>query len=312
MTVAGGGISQTVNVTQTGVETFLTISPASLNLGPNSGSIGTFSVSSNVNWSVNDDASWLSITPFSGSNNGTVTVMSSSANSSSSSRSATVSITGGGLTRTAIVTQNPNISAVQIYVNGATYNSFLSASGEQWYYFETSLAGDYTIETHGTTDTRMNLYMNDHTTLIASDDDGGEGTASKIEGSLAANMIYFVKIEGNNSSTSGSYSIDIKGPTTTGLDNIQKNFPSKYDLAQNYPNPFNPNTNIEFSLPTSGFVSLKVYTLLGVEVMSLVDGYFTAGVHKIDWNAEHLPNGIYLYVLLTGNFHAFRKAILMK
>ena len=108
VTVSGGGISRTVSVTQSPADVNLTVSPSSLTLESSSGSNDDFNVTSNTSWTVSDDASWLSVSPLSGSNNGTVTVTASSANTStSSSRSATVTVSGGGISRTVSVTQSP-------------------------------------------------------------------------------------------------------------------------------------------------------------------------------------------------------------
>jgi predicted amidohydrolase YtcJ len=96
------------------------------------------------------------------------------------------------------------------------------------------------------------------------------------------------------------------------LRNTHQNIPDGTTLLQNYPNPFNPNTTIEFSLPKSEWVSLKMYSVLGKEVARLVSGKCSAGPHKIAWNAENLANGIYYYVLLAGDYREVRKAVFMK
>jgi hypothetical protein len=88
--------------------------------------------------------------------------------------------------------------------------------------------------------------------------------------------------------------------------------PDEFDLKQNYPNPFNPSTTIEFSLPQSGFVTLKVYNNLGEEVSTLKSGYFSAGNYKTLWNAAGLPSGIYFYQLRAEKFVQTKKLILMK
>jgi hypothetical protein len=64
--------------------------------------------------------------------------------------------------------------------------------------------------------------------------------------------------------------------------------PQDYQLSQNYPNPFNPMTTIEFDLPKSSEVSLKVYNILGEEVATLLSASLPSGSHKVDWNAAQL------------------------
>ena len=83
-------------------------------------------------------------------------------------------------------------------------------------------------------------------------------------------------------------------------------------LSQNYPNPFNPNTTIKFTLPEPGFVTLKVYNLLGEEVITLVSEELNSGHYKYIWNASGLSSGIYFYRLQAGNFVNTKKTLLLK
>ncbi len=85
-----------------------------------------------------------------------------------------------------------------------------------------------------------------------------------------------------------------------------------YELKQNYPNPFNPTTNINYSIPKSGFVTLKVYDVLGNEVTALVNEEKLAGRYNINFDGNKLASGIYLYVLRTGDFVQSRKMLLLK
>ncbi|MCK5571112.1 MAG: T9SS type A sorting domain-containing protein, partial [Bacteroidetes bacterium] len=83
-------------------------------------------------------------------------------------------------------------------------------------------------------------------------------------------------------------------------------------LEQNYPNPFNPTTNVNYSIPTAGFVTLKVYDLLGQEVVTLVNQEQDAGSYRVDFNAVDLANGAYFYRLTAGTFTDVKKMVLMK
>jgi|YNPMSStandDraft_1061717.scaffolds.fasta_scaffold01980_4 hypothetical protein len=85
-----------------------------------------------------------------------------------------------------------------------------------------------------------------------------------------------------------------------------------YNLSQNYPNPFNPTTSIEFSLPKSSYVSLKVYDILGKEVASLVGENLSAGSYKAIFDATNLKSGIYVYVLKAGEYFEAKKMTLLK
>jgi GH35 family endo-1,4-beta-xylanase len=99
---------------------------------------------------------------------------------------------------------------------------------------------------------------------------------------------------------------------STGIHKEENGIPAEYNLAQNYPNPFNPSTKINFSLPKDGFVSLKVYNLLGEEVISLINGFQPAGNHYVILNVSQFSSGVYLYQLKTGNFVDTKKFVLMK
>ncbi|HWA07685.1 MAG TPA: T9SS type A sorting domain-containing protein [Ignavibacteria bacterium] len=88
--------------------------------------------------------------------------------------------------------------------------------------------------------------------------------------------------------------------------------PSSFELKQNFPNPFNPTTNINFSLPKSTYVSLKVYDLVGREVKTLVDGNQQQGTYNIMYDAVNLPSGIYFYTLKTNEFTETKKMMLVK
>jgi lysophospholipase L1-like esterase len=88
--------------------------------------------------------------------------------------------------------------------------------------------------------------------------------------------------------------------------------PGKFVLAQNYPNPFNPSTKVEFSLPRSSYVTLKVFNLLGEEVAALAGQNFTAGSYRVDWNAKGVASGVYFYRLVAGAYVETKKMLLLR
>ena len=79
-----------------------------------------------------------------------------------------------------------------------------------------------------------------------------------------------------------------------------------------YPNPFNPTTNIEFTIPKSEFVTLKIYNLLGQEVATLVSENLKAGSYKYQWDVSNLASGVYIYKIQAGNYQQTRKMIYLK
>jgi hypothetical protein len=90
------------------------------------------------------------------------------------------------------------------------------------------------------------------------------------------------------------------------------NIPANYSLTQNYPNPFNPSTKISWQSPVSGHQTLKVYDVLGNEVVTLVDEYKEAGKFEATFDASQLSSGVYFYKLQAGNFVETKKMILLK
>jgi hypothetical protein len=101
--------------------------------------------------------------------------------------------------------------------------------------------------------------------------------------------------------------------TITGISApIEGPVPVKYALAQNYPNPFNPSTVIEYRMPASGYVSLRVYNMLGQVVRTLVDGVQSAGNYSVRFEGSSLSTGVYFYRLQTGSFVSVRKMLMLK
>ncbi|MCC6636469.1 MAG: T9SS type A sorting domain-containing protein, partial [Ignavibacteriaceae bacterium] len=90
--------------------------------------------------------------------------------------------------------------------------------------------------------------------------------------------------------------------------------PDEYELAQNFPNPFNPETKIRFSLPESGFVTLKIYDVTGRLISTLLNEQINAGNHEVVFNSSesNLPSGIYIYRLTADKFSASGKMVLLK
>ena len=104
----------------------------------------------------------------------------------------------------------------------------------------------------------------------------------------------------------------ITGGGTVSISIISSSIPDGFTLYQNYPNPFNPSTKIDFDIPKSGLVSLKVYDLLGKEVASLVNNNLIAGSYTLDFNGVNLSSGVYFYRLQSNGFNITKKMLLAK
>ncbi|MEM3373460.1 MAG: DUF5123 domain-containing protein, partial [Candidatus Anstonellales archaeon] len=100
----------------------------------------------------------------------------------------------------------------------------------------------------------------------------------------------------------------------TDIDKRKENISIQFYLSQNYPNPFNPSTIISYNLPVSSQVTLKVYDILGQEIVTLINEFQQAGSYNYQFTISnnHLSNGIYFYKLQAGRYYIVKKMILAK
>jgi hypothetical protein len=109
------------------------------------------------------------------------------------------------------------------------------------------------------------------------------------------------------------FSVTITQPKTfTDVDETTGNIPTGFKLNQNYPNPFNPSTRITYQIPNAGYVTLRVYDVLGREVSTLINSEQNSGSHEVMFDGSKLSSGIYFFRLQSGNYAATNKMVLMK
>jgi len=108
-----------------------------------------------------------------------------------------------------------------------------------------------------------------------------------------------------------THSVTIYYMTVSSIEHVNSNL-RNFVLEQNYPNPFNPGTSIQYVISSKQFVSLKVYDVLGNEIVTLVNEVKTAGNYEVNFDASGLPSGMYIYKLTAGNFSDTKKMILLK
>jgi hypothetical protein len=138
-------------------------------------------------------------------------------------------------------------------------------------------------------------------------------------------MVYNLKVTNSslrNASTTGGVIGDLTWELPNGYNSLQSDIatdvketrlqPDEFALGQNYPNPFNPTTKIEFAVPASGNVSLKVFNVLGQEVTTLINKQMQAGVHQVNFDASKLSSGLYIYKLESGANIITKKMMLLK
>ncbi len=122
-------------------------------------------------------------------------------------------------------------------------------------------------------------------------------------------VIVWAIVDASSNKTALQIQSKITSPTGVGESPVVAD---EFVLEQNYPNPFNPSTTISFTIQADQLVSLKVFNSLGQEVRTLVNGNLAKGTHNINFNAEGLSSGFYLYRLETGNQIQVRKMMLLK
>jgi len=104
----------------------------------------------------------------------------------------------------------------------------------------------------------------------------------------------------------------VRGGLISDVEENETSLPGNFDLEQNYPNPFNPTTTISFSLPVEGNVSLKIFNVIGQEVVELVNDNLYAGRYSFQWDAKYQASGIYFYKLITDSYVEMKKMVLLK
>lgn len=111
--------------------------------------------------------------------------------------------------------------------------------------------------------------------------------------------------------TGGKYKVVFGSDAAVSVSSLVE-LPQNFTLSQNYPNPFNPSTNIRFTIPISGNVSLKIYNSLGEEIKVVVDSYMEAGIHHYNFSGKKYSSGTYFYTLKYGGNILTKKMMLVK
>ncbi len=145
----------------------------------------------------------------------------------------------------------------------------------------------------------------------------GDGDSSTVQNPThiydsVGNFSVSLTVEGQSGTDTKSHQAYISVIDPTRVDDHTTSLSMEYEIYQNYPNPFNPTTTINFAIPKSSLVTLKIYNLLGKEIETLINEQRQAGEYKINWAPLNLPSGIYLYRLQAGDFDETRKLMLLK
>ncbi len=104
----------------------------------------------------------------------------------------------------------------------------------------------------------------------------------------------------------------IKYTDLVGIIPNSNEIPFKFSLGQNYPNPFNPSTKVNFDIPVSSFVTMKVYNIEGKEVLTPINEFVAAGSYNLTIDAGKISSGVYFYKLIAGSFSDTKRMVLVK
>jgi len=130
---------------------------------------------------------------------------------------------------------------------------------------------------------------------------------------VEAKYIRVILLSNNQSVWAGLWEAEFWGHLKIPTNNDdEKNIPSEFMLEQNYPNPFNPETKIRFYLPTGSDIKLSVYNILGEEVKTITEGFYSEGFHEFVFNASDIVSGVYVYRLESEKFVANKKMVYIK
>ncbi|MEJ2104059.1 MAG: YCF48-related protein [Ignavibacteriaceae bacterium] len=179
----------------------------------------------------------------------------------------------------------------------------------------------WNIQTFGSDDSFSGVqFVNDNTGWVV----GGNNNAAIILHTTNGGDNWIPEAANTTNLLSAVYFVDENKGWAVGFDGTiihmdntvpvghEQSIPFGFSLKQNYPNPFNPTTTIQYSIPESGNVKLKVFNSIGEEVATLINDYNEAGIHKVKFDASDLSSGIYYYKIQSNNFSRVKKMILLR
>jgi hypothetical protein len=216
------------------------------------------------------------------------------------------------------IARNSGLSSLTVHAIGVCGNN-LFAGTAAGVFLSTNDGGNWTAVNSGLAVTNVYAFCSSDTNIFAGTDRGlflsrNRGTSWTSTG-LADTNVRALAIKGTYL-FAGTYTgkvwkrplseliTAVKGPTSE--------LPNHFSLEQNYPNPFNPTTNISFSVGTYGYMSLRIFDILGHEVATLANEIKPAGTYQVEWNATGFPSGVYFYRLNSGSYSETRKLLLLK
>lgn len=218
---------------------------------------------------------------------------------------------GNGLTNTEVQTLNITPSLPGYIFAGTANGAFYTTNnGTSW-----------NAINNGLTDTYVHSFAFSGTTIFAGTDFEGVFRSTNLGASWTAmnqgltNLtVWVLNAAGSNlyAGTNGSGVFKRPLSEMVAIEQISLETPGQFSLSQNYPNPFNPTTNIKFAITRAGKITLNIYDINGKKLEELINGSYSAGSYKAEWNASKYSSGIYFYTIVTNEFTDTKRMILVK
>jgi len=194
---------------------------------------------------------------------------------------------------TALCLDPSNVNKLLVCTQRGVYRS--QDGGETW----TAPSQSMTVTSIVADPAKTNTYYLGSREGVWRSTDGGQSWQA-INNGLAGKVVLCIAYDAVNqrlyAGTEGDavYRLNLSASTAVLPDKHQSAVPSQFMLEQNFPNPFNPSTTIRFAVPRTAHVSLRVFDVLGEEIAVLVSSELQPGYHDVNWNAAHLPSGVYI------------------
>lgn len=199
------------------------------------------------------------------------------------------------------------------YIYAGTYGNGLMKSannGSSWTKV-TSLNVAYVYAL--TTDASGKIYASSYTSgVMVSSDNGSTWSSLGMSGYGVSTVLVNPSTKDVFAGTKDGLIYKISGNTEVTATETTNEIPKSFQLQQNYPNPFNPTTTIQFSVPQATRIMIRVFNSIGQEVAVLADQEFNAGVHKVNFDANRLASGMYVYQMIGKNLNISKKMMLLK
>jgi len=204
-------------------------------------------------------------------------------------------------------------------LDNASFNPIPEEIVFRW---EKSIDSDPLSSTTYTIEISSDTTFNEGLIIYSRNNISSDSNFVSVSASLLPPNVYYWRIISKDNSNLMTYSREdwsfvIGMVSEVDDDNLENGLPDKFSLFQNYPNPFNTETIIEYSVPQTSYISVKIFNLLGQEVATLVENLKSRGCYFVKWDGKdkfgrYVASGIYIYSITAKNFYASKKMLFVK